>query len=580
MHKWYSTNQHYRGEQDSFVVQVDPVGTIQKTFQYGGPKAVVASHFYFDNFTSTILLTANINSHAFFEEQATAMIGPEQSGVVVSIFNGCTSCKAGYFKNVTSSDKCTACPSTTYSEAGATSCVPCPYSSDSTVSSAQSGCKPCRAGNFVSPQFSNATTQSWQTSLYTSQFALTKKNTLIFAGIATNLAFSATLNFPGLNVIIAHTDSEATNVLWVANIEHTNGESLNTYISGVDTDYNGNIYVTGKVAQVRQFNISGSVTQLNEGSFVLKISHQGTVISYKHLPNMNVNLLKLGNDSNYYITGSTTADVNMNGVNMTHNENNPAFIAKLHDTGILRWILPVGKSCYYYRNSRNNLVINENGGAYAGYGGGSQVGDVMLLTSQMFVIRFTLDGVIKAMAVSSTALFFSCPAVGLDFNDNMYIFGIAPEIAVSVQFGQYIASLAFDDYFYFKFDSKGVALFGQSIGSSQIDSVGETKIDSLGNVYALLLPAFTMNGLSPECTINVPFQVQKTSAHFVRFNSSGACLYASYVSNDFGMYANSDSFVDIDSFGNSVIYGRTVSNKALLGRVSSGCTSCPFGMLY
>jgi hypothetical protein len=299
-------------------------------------------------------------------------------------------------------------------------------------------------------------------------------NTLITAGTmdGTGETMGACNLFTGKKIYVSKLDLSG-NCIWAIGL--VQGYS-NVYITGITTDNNGFIYITGKTPTTTNFD--GSIT-IAPGCFIAKInSTTGICIWAKNVisvPTALYNNFYIGdvhfqNNSLYLIGdksfGTTLNDTLIVDTVTTYCYKNDAFVSKFDTTGNVLWVRTIGGP-----NSdlvgQLGLDANENIYVTGTFQDTAYFGSTMLNNStnkDWFLAKYNTNGTFIWAKQTNAISTINYGAQSTDNNGNTYCSGT---FSGTVSFGaSTISAISPSDLFVTRYDSSGVCLGAKNVGNA------------------------------------------------------------------------------------------------------------------
>ena len=245
-----------------------------------------------------------------------------------------------------------------------------------------------------------------------------------------------------IDFFIAKYDSSG-NKLFIKQLGAAGTETVGT---GVATDRNGNVFITGNTSGGLDGNI-----QAGYSAFVAKYDSSGNKLFIKQVGINSTSTEGAGiatdSNGNVYISGSTNADLDGN----TRTGTIDFFIAKYDSSGNKLFIKQLGTAGAQTEGA--SIAIDSNGNVFiTGYTGGGLDGNTRTGTTDFFVTKYDSIGNKQyTRQLGTTAGNWSwATGIATDSNDNVFITG---KTSGSLD-GNTIAGVA--DFFVTKYDSNGV----------------------------------------------------------------------------------------------------------------------------
>uniref|UniRef100_UPI0040490DB3 T9SS type A sorting domain-containing protein n=3 Tax=Flavobacterium sp. TaxID=239 RepID=UPI0040490DB3 len=335
--------------------------------------------------------------------------------------------------------------------------------------------------------------------------------------------------------------------------------------TNVTTDSMGNIYSTGYFNGTFDFDPNENVYNLNSSGtnsiFISKLDSDGNFVWVKTIIGGSGSSIQTDLNGNIYVTGyfSGSQDFNPNEgfFNLTSvGESENIFILKLDSSGNFIWAKSIAGESKYYGD---RIRIDSNGyiytvGVYSGTVDFDPSDDAVFnLTSDgsglnLFVIKLDSNGGfvwVKTIVGDFEDLVFS---VIVDSFDNIYTTGYYQG---TVDFDPSesnfsLSSAGAFDIFIFKLDSLGNFIWAKSIGGVSTDLSTSIDLDTFGNIYCTGFFEGTVDFDPNDSVFNLTSAGQQ-DGFVLKINSSGNFIWAKKISGSSQVMGLS---ISVDSYGN------------------------------
>ncbi|MDJ0897671.1 MAG: SBBP repeat-containing protein [Xenococcus sp. MO_188.B8] len=284
------------------------------------------------------------------------------------------------------------------------------------------------------------------------------------------------------------------NLLWTEQL----GTSESDFSSGVATDNNGNVYITGETWG------SGSFDGQNYGgAWVAKYDTHGNLLWTKQLGTSEfVGSYGVATDhnGNLYLTGYTWGS--FDGQNAGGHD---AWVAKYDTHGNLLWTEQLGISELDYSwgiatdNNGNVYITGETWGSFDGQNAGNQ---------DAWVAKYDTHGNLLWTEQLGTSESDFSSGVATDNNGNSYITGFTRGSFDGQNTGDGDAWVA-------KYDTHGNLLWTEQLGTSESDFSGSIATDNNGNSY---ITGFTRGSFDGQNTGDGDAWIAKLSQSYISIN--------------------------------------------------------------
>ena len=279
--------------------------------------------------------------------------------------------------------------------------------------------------------------------------------------------------------------------------------------TGVATDVNGNVFVTGytSVATVE----TGTNTLIPSDVFLVKFDSSGTKLFTVQLGVASQATegtgVAIDAGGNVYVTGYTTGGLDGNGLTGTSD----FFLTKFDNNGTKLFTKQLG--VVNQVTYAAGVATDAGGNVYVtGYTTGGLAGNTLTGNSDFFLTKFNSIGTIlftTQLGVANQAT--EGTGVAIDASGNVYVTGDAS----GGLDGNTLTGIS--DFFLSKFDGNGTKLFTKQLGVADEDTGSKgVATDSSGNVY---VTGITSGGLDGN-TSTGDFDLFLT-----KFDGSGTVLF-------------------------------------------------------
>ena len=295
------------------------------------------------------------------------------------------------------------------------------------------------------------------------------------------------------DIFIAKYDPNG-NYLWAKNIGNTNNDRANS----IKIDNSGNIFITGYISTLADFDPSAATYTISSGAYYAKYDNSGNFLLAGSIPNAFGNSIAIDLSGNIYITGYYTGtsdfDPSSGVFNLTSMGNEDVFIAKYNNTGALAWAISLGG---INPDIANDIFVSPSGGVYI-TGQFQGTADFNPSTTTFNITSNGATDIFYAQYNNSGGFIFA-KAIGGTGNDIGYSITIDNSSRVLVA-GQFSGTADFDpdaatynviskgaaDAFVARFDSFGsfgmFGLVGQ-FGGTSTDVCKDMYVDANGNIF-------------------------------------------------------------------------------------------------
>ncbi len=302
------------------------------------------------------------------------------------------------------------------------------------------------------------------------------------------------------DIFVAKISSNGT-WLWAKREGNSGIESA----SAIAVDANGDAYITGSYNCGSGGFVVGSDTlwYCNDPSgtwataiFVIKISGNGTWLwgkSSSHasaLPWNQAGGITLDSSGFVYISGSYYGSATFGNTQLTANEANDIFVAKLNHSGTWIWAVKAGAANYY--DHAHDLVVASNGDVYVtGQLFDTTVSTQLAIFGNHSISKIGMIDIFLAKLASNGTWMWAKRAGGtstdipssiaIDAYDDVYLTG---RFELAATFGiNFIGGIGNADVFVAKADSDGNWIWAEKAGSGSNDDAYAISLNNNGEVY-------------------------------------------------------------------------------------------------
>ncbi len=236
----------------------------------------------------------------------------------------------------------------------------------------------------------------------------------------------------------------------------------------------------------------------------------------------DVNDIAVDNYGNFYATGFYYADLMQNGFTLlTSKGNSDTFIGKFTNSGAIIWLMSFGGKSFDVGRS---ITVDLEGNVYVvgDFSDSASIGGTQLIPSggtDIFVLKFNSAGNLLWAKNFGGPLSEICNSMTTDASGNSYLGG---DFYDSTSLGTHnFTSYGQYDIFILKLNTDGNILWAQQAGGERSENVSTITSDASGNIY--LTGNFMMTASFGSKQLVSDFN---GSVYFVKFNSSGECIWA------------------------------------------------------
>ncbi|HEY9824140.1 MAG TPA: SBBP repeat-containing protein [Stenomitos sp.] len=265
----------------------------------------------------------------------------------------------------------------------------------------------------------------------------------------------------GFNAWVAKYSPSGT-LKWIKQLSGSGSDAS----SGVATDSNGNVFITG----ITEGSLGGTNMGLSD-AWVAKFSPQGTLVWIKQLGTSwgdSSSGVATDSSGNVFITGFTGG-----ALGGTNRGSGDAWVAKFSPQGTLMWKRQLGT---LDREESNGVATDRNGNVFITGQTNGALGSIVKRGPDAWVAKYSSDGTLKWIQQLGTSRSESSRGVATDRNGNVFITGDTDDALEGTLKGEIDAWVA-------KFSPGGTLKWIKQLGTSKIDYSYGVATDSNGNVF-------------------------------------------------------------------------------------------------
>ncbi len=313
-------------------------------------------------------------------------------------------------------------------------------------------------------------------------------------GIFTGTASFDTINLTSngsTDIFVSKYDTDG-NFIWVKQIGGS-GEDIS---ASIDSDVNGNVFITGHFKNIVDFDPDPSkvfnlISAGQEDAFILKLDSSGQFCWATQIGGTSFDRgrsIKVHDNGNVYTTGSFLYTINVYPglCSLTSIASYDSYILQLdNNSGNCIWAKQIGGTGNQISRS---IAVDSIGNVYT-------IGEFQYSTDfggcnentggnfYIFILKHDVYGNCEWLNVAGTPTLIDFgKSIVVDLKGNVYIFG---DFRSTAYFGSFtLTSNGDSDVFLSKLDSDGNFLWAMQMGGSNIDSGSEIKVDANGSIYA------------------------------------------------------------------------------------------------
>jgi Bacterial Ig-like domain/Beta-propeller repeat len=248
---------------------------------------------------------------------------------------------------------------------------------------------------------------------------------------------------------------------------------------------------------------------------------------------------------NIYVTGLTFGDLDGAG-NGISSGNSDIFLVKYNAEGTLEWIVQSGT----INADEGTAVAVDSGGNVYVAGSTSEDLDgtdpgVYFGNKDLFLAKYDSSGTLLWIAQQGTVNIDMALSVTVDSGDNVYVAGFTGGDLDGADPGFYSGN---SDLFLIKYDSSGILLWIEQLGTVGDDEGRAVKVDASDNVYVTGSTNGDLDGADPGVHSG------NTDLFLVKYDSSGTLVWTAQLGT---VAADEARDIAFDSTGNAYVTGFT-----------------------
>jgi hypothetical protein len=382
---------------------------------------------------------------------------------------------------------------------------------------------------------------------------------------------TTTLTNSGENDIFVVKYDSSGNVLWAKSAGGvcTPADVCGDISTGISTDFNGNIIITGYfVSPIIAFD-STKLTNSGSGSniFVVKYDPNGNVIWAKSAGGTS-NVLSWGISTdasgNIIITGYfRSPTLTFDSLTLSNSGENDIFVVKYDSSGNVLWVKSAGGASHDYGNSIStdaigNIVVT---GSFRSL---TLTFDSLTLSNNgdfdIFIVKYDSKGNVLWAKSAGGASSDAGYGIATDVNGNIVVTGYFNSPTIAFDSTKHTNS-GENDIFVVKYDSSGNILWAKSASGTLGDEGYSISTDANGNII------ITGTYYSPTLSFD-SFSLSNSGENdifVVKYNSNGNVLWAKSAGGTLGEEGYS---VSTDANGNIIITGFYNSPTIVFGKTT------------
>ena len=337
-------------------------------------------------------------------------------------------------------------------------------------------------------------------------------------------------NAGSYDIFLTKYDTDGTK-LWVEQL----GSISDDRSVGMSVDGSGNAYVTGWT----HGSLDGNPNAGNYDMFLTKYDTDGTKLWTEQLGSAGYDSgtdVSVDDSGNVYVTGWTNGSLAGNtsagGIDL--------LLAKYDKNGSKLWTKQLGSTS---DDKGCGVSVDDSGNAYiTGYTYGSLDGNTNAGYADMFLAKFDTDGNKLWIEQLGTDSYDNGNDISVDDSGNAYVTGITyGSLDSNTNAGS-------ADLFLTKYDTNGIKLWTEQLGSAGDDYGSGVSVDGSGNAYVTGRTLDSLDGNTNEGSYDILL---------VKYDTNGTKLWTEQLGSA-GFDSGSD--VSVDDSGNAYITGYTTGS--------------------
>lgn len=363
----------------------------------------------------------------------------------------------------------------------------------------------------------------------------------------------------------------------------------NDFVQRISIDNNGNIYIAGNFSSsTLTFNNSITLTKSTSGydAFLAKFNSAGLCLWAQKLTGTGDEYssgIATDYNGNVYITGyfnSTTLTLN-NSVNLANYGIYDIFLAKYDSTGVCQWAQAIGGTDDEHYSA---IFIDKNNNIFVA---GDFASNILTLNNNItlskiaatdaFLAKYNSNGICQWAKTIAGTNYDYARCLTADTFGNIYVGGYFASNTLSFNNGisLNITKNTYYDGFIAKFNPLGLCLWAQKIGGSDDNYVFNAFSTPAGDIYicgSFDSDTLKFNNGSVKLVNNYSAY---SDAFLAKFNSAGTCQWAQKISGTNNEQVNSIA-VDLNEnifvtgfFASNIV---TFNNLITLSNITNGYT--------
>ncbi len=263
----------------------------------------------------------------------------------------------------------------------------------------------------------------------------------------------------------------------------------NDYSTDIDTDANGNVYITGSFYGTSVFGATNLNSAGEDDIFIAKYNRSGSLQWVQKTGGTGSDAgssVTVDNNGDSYITGYFSGTVNFGIATLNSSGDIDMFVAKYNTNGVIQWVKRAGGSGYDFGN---DITVDISGnvhltGSFTGSAGFSGTTLVSAGDTDIFMAKYNSGGTLQWAQRAGGTGNDQGRSIDIDNNGLVYVTG---SFSNSVNFSATnLVSAGNTDGFTAKYNPGTVSwVWAKKAGGTSYDYGRDLILDPSGNVYVL-----------------------------------------------------------------------------------------------
>ncbi len=269
---------------------------------------------------------------------------------------------------------------------------------------------------------------------------------------------------------------------------------------GISIDISGNIYITGYFSDTAYFQSKTVVSSGQQDIFIAKYDSLGNCQWVKTAGSSYIDQgtgIYSDDNGNIYLTGYFSYNLTFDSNTVTSNGGSDIFVAKFNSAGNNLWLKSAGSNTNNYSEEGFEIVSDSSGNVYVAGNYRCEKGEAIFdsiaiegengLYSDLFIAKYNSSGLIQWVNTATGYTWDQAAGLDIDSMDNIYVTG---NVGQNASFYSTNGTISYsnprDCFFIAKYDSDGAmewinidengSEYGQGTGH-------ELRVDKSDNIY-------------------------------------------------------------------------------------------------